>query len=175
MTPLPHERLRPATAPAPRTPRKRERGAILVIALALLGLLATLTVLAMQTTALDLQLADSERARLRAFAAGELCLGLLADSLRQLPPGALPPDIAPTTVPDFPDDRMQCQAREIGADAATALGDAGLTGRHYTLLASGSSTRGATAALEQGLLVVRDAGGAVANVERSYWLRLNAD
>lgn len=161
-------------APVPKA-RHRERGAILVIALALLGLLAALSVLAMQTTALDLQLAGSERARLRSFAAAEFCLGTLADALLQLPPGALPADIDTAAVPGFPDDRMQCRLRDIGADAVLAQSGAGLTGRHYTLLASGNSVRGAVAYLEEGLLVVRDAGGAVTRVERSYWRRLNAD
>jgi hypothetical protein len=71
-------------------------------------------------------------------------------------------------------DRMQCRVQLVDVDAGIAARSGGtLTGTHYTVLASGSSARNARAAIEQGVLLVRDGAGTLQTAQRVYWLRID--
>jgi len=111
---------------------------------------------------------------LRALAAAELCAARLTNALLATAPPAAPPDIGDTPLPALPGDRMRCRLQAIGTDAGVALRSGGtLTGTHYTIIAGGTSLRGARAAVELGVLVVRDAAGALRSAQRAYWVRLD--
>jgi hypothetical protein len=152
----------------------RQCGTVLVVSLVLAGLIATLAALAMQSATLDQQSVAATRFRLRAFAAAEYCVTLLTNTLIEAVPPALPADISLTPVPGMPAERMRCRLQLIGPDAGVAVRSGGtLTGTHYTVLANGSSTRNAQAAVEQGVLLVRDTAGTLQSATPSYWLRLD--
>jgi hypothetical protein len=153
---------------------KAQHGSVLVVCLLLAVLGTTLTVLAVQSTTYEQQMAAAARYRLLAFAAAEYCATSLANALIAATPPALPADIADVPAPGMPGARMRCRVQAIGTDAGIAARSGGaLTGTHYTVLANGSSARNASAALEQGVLIVRNAAGVVQSASRAYWLRLD--
>ncbi|MCC7463435.1 MAG: hypothetical protein IT480_13360 [Gammaproteobacteria bacterium] len=154
--------------------RSRCRGATLLLALLLLGILALLGVSALRSAALDLAMSGNEHYRVRALQAAEAGLAAARVALRATPAGAAPAALISQSMPGMRGDDWSCSARFIGDDPATLAASGGArTGQHYTLESRGGSLRGAAVRLAAGVLVVRDAAGVTLAVEPRYWQRLD--
>jgi Tfp pilus assembly protein PilX len=152
------------------------RGAALLMTLLLLGILALLGTSAMQSAALDLAMSGNEQFRSRALQAAEAGIETALVQLRATAPGAVPAALNAQPMPGLPGDSWSSAVRYVVDDPDTAAASNGTrSGQHYTIASSGSAPRGAAVALEAGVLVVRDAGGAVLAVERRYWKRRDVD
>jgi hypothetical protein len=157
-------------------PLNSQAGVALIISMLLLGLLSTLAVMALQATSLELQMTGNEQYRLRALAAAEAGLALASNAVLRRAGSAAPPDLPRTAMPETPGDFYRTEIRYVGADLGIAERSGGAeTGAHYTLHGWGESVRGASVELEQGLLVIRDAGGHIIAARRSYWRRCDVE
>jgi hypothetical protein len=152
------------------------RGAALLVTLLLLGILALLSVSAMRSAALDLAMSGNEQFRSRALQAAEAGIETARVQLRSTAPGAMPAPLTAQPMPGLPADSWSSAVRYVDEDPETAAASAGSrSGQHYTIASTGLAPRGATVALEAGVLVVRDATGAVLAVEACYWKRRDVD
>ena len=157
-------------------PRDATRGAALLVTLLLLGILALLSVSALQSAAVDLAMSGNEQFRSRALQAAEAGIETAVLQLRATAPGAVPAALAAEPMPGLPADGWSSTVRYVAEDAETAAASAGSRrGQHYTIASTGVAPRDATVALEAGVLVLRDATGAVLAVERRYWKRRDVD
>jgi hypothetical protein len=158
-------------------PRHSRRGVALLMSLLVLGLLASLAVVSLQATSLELQMTGNEQYRLRALAAAEAGVTLATNAvLRAVPAPAVPPDLPRTAMPEMPGDFYRTEIRYLGIDLSVRDRSGGAQqGHHYALHGWGSSARGASVELESGLLVIRDAGGALLSTQRSYWRRRDVE
>ena len=152
------------------------RGAALLVTLLLLGILALLSVSALQSAAIDLAMSGNEQFRGRALQAAEAGIENAVALLRATPLGAVPAPLGAQAMPALAPDSWSSSVRLIGDDAETASVSGGArTGQHYTITSTGRAPRGASVALEAGVLVVRDAGGATLAIERRFWKRLDVE
>jgi type IV pilus assembly protein PilX len=152
------------------------RGATLVVALLLLGIMALLGVSALRSAAIDLAMSGNEQFRSRALQAAEAGVELASVALRAAPPGAAPAPLAAQAMPGTPGDSFDHAVRFVGDDPATVAASGGArTGQHYTIAASGRSLRGASVSIETGVVVIRDAGGVTLGIERRYWKRRDVE
>jgi Tfp pilus assembly protein PilX len=156
--------------------RRPQQGVALVITLLLLGLLALLGTSAMQSATLDLAMSGNEHFRTRALQGAEAGIETALRELRDTPPGAAPAPRAAQPMPGSPGDGWSSTVRYIADDPPTAAASRGSrSGQHYTITSTGTAPRDARVALEAGVLVVRDAAGAVLAIERRYWKRSDVD
>ena len=159
-----------------RRRRDAARGAALLVTLLLLGILALLSVSALQSAAVDLAMSGNEQFRSRALQAAEAGIETAVLQLRTTAPGAAPAALAAEPMPGLPADSWSSTVRYVADDAETAAASAGSrSGQHYTIASTGVAPRDATVALEAGVLVLRDATGTVLAVERRYWKRRDVD
>ena len=153
-----------------------QRGVALLMSLLFLSLLASLAILAMQSTAIEWRMAGNDLYRTRALAASEVGAALGTNALLRAAGAALPADIALTAVPGLTGDSYRVEFTTAGIDAAVQRASGGaLTGTHYAVHSWGTSTRGASAEVEVGVLIVRDASGTVVSAERGYWRRMDLE
>ena len=156
--------------------RCRARGTVLPVVLILLGALLLMALGATQSSVLELTMGGNELYRLRAFAAAEAGIAEAQAALASAAPAVTPPPRSAVAVAGMSGDDYDFSLRDAGDDARLlALSGGARNGRLYTVVATGRSLRGAQVRLECGVRVVRDAAGALLNVERSYWLRRDID
>jgi hypothetical protein len=157
-------------------PPEAARGAALLVTLLLLGILALLSVSALQSAALDLAMSGNEQFRSRALQAAEAGIETARVQLRATAPGAVPAPLAAQPMPGQPGDGWSSSVRYVADDPGVAAASGGSrSGQHYTIASRGTAPRDAAVALEAGVLVLRDATGAVLGVERVYWKRHDVD
>ena len=153
-----------------------ERGAALLVTLLLLGILALLSVSALQSVALDLAMSGNEQFRSRALQAAEAGIETAILQLRATAPAGVPAALGAQPMPGLPVDGWSSTVRYVGDDPEIAAASAGSrSGQQYAIASTGLAPRGASVALEAGVLVARDASGAVLAVERRYWKRRDVD
>jgi hypothetical protein len=153
-----------------------QSGVALLMSLLFISLLASLAILAMQSTATEWRMAGNDLYRTRALAASEVGVALGTNALLRAPGAAVPADIALTAVPGLTGDNYRVEFTTAGIDLGVQRASGGaLTGTHYAVLSWGTSTRGASAEVEAGVLIVRDAGGTVVSAERGYWRRMDLE
>lgn len=153
----------------------RERGAVLVIALLLAGMLALLATSAMQSTVQELQLGAQQQALQRALASAEAGLARLGNQLLANPAATT---LALTAAQCAAPDGSWCEADAgfVIDDAATSRASGGArTGSHYTARATGHAGRGAGVAIEAGWLLSRNADGSGPRLELRWWRRTDVD
>jgi Tfp pilus assembly protein PilX len=160
-----------------RTPAKiSQRGVALLMSLLFLSLLASLAILAMQATAIEWRMVGNDLYRTRALAAAEAGVALGINALLRAPGPAVPANIATTAVPGLAGDDYRVEFTTAGIDAGVQRDSGGtLTGTHYAVHSRGTSTRGASAEVDVGLLIVRDGSGTVISAERGYWRRTDLE
>ncbi len=153
-----------------------QRGVALLLSLLFLSMLASLAILAMQSTVIEWRMAGNELYRTRALAASEAGVALGSNALLRATDAATPANIATTAVPGLAGDSYRVEFATAGVDLAVQRASGGaLTGTQYTVHSWGTSSRGASAEIEAGVLVVRDASNAVVRAERSYWRRMDLE
>jgi len=154
----------------------RQCGVALFAALVLLGLLSALAVSALQSSALELSMSASEQFRARAFEAAEAGQALALQALQNAAAGTTPAPWPDTAMPGMAGDRMRNSIRLIGADPLLAWRSGGaLSGLHYTISSRGDSLRGARVEVEAGVLLIRNASGALIEVRTTWWRRSDLD
>lgn len=154
----------------------RQSGVALFAALILLGLLSSLAVVALQSSALELSMSAAEQFRARAFEAAEAGQSLATQALQDSPAGTVPADTPTTPMPGMSGDSLQYSLRLIGADPLIAWRSGGaLSGAHYTISSRGESLRGARVDIESGLLLIRDAAGNLLDARTTWWRRSDLD
>jgi Tfp pilus assembly protein PilX len=153
-----------------------QSGVALLMSLLFLSLLASLAILAMQSTAIEWRMAGNDLYRTRALAASEVGVGLGTNALLRAAGTAVPADIALTAVPGLIGDNYRVELTTAGIDLGVQRASGGaLTGTHYAVHSWGTSTRGASAEVEAGVLIVRNAGGTVVSAARGYWRRMDLE
>lgn len=153
-----------------------QQGVALVITLLLLGLLALLGTSAMQSATLDLAMSGNEHFRTRALQGAEAGIETALRELRDTSPGEAPAARTAQPMAGAPGDEWSSTVRYITDDPPTALASHGSrSGQHYTITSTGTAPRAARVTLEAGVLVLRDAAGAVLGIERRYWKRSDVE
>ena len=154
---------------------RTERGAILVIALILAGLLAVLAVGALQSTAFELTATAQEQARTHALRAAENGLALLAAQLLAQP-GQTSNSVDATACTAAGGAYCTATLRWIAVDTLEATqSDGARTAAHYTARSTGRAARGARVSLECGWRLVTTVATGAQQLQLTYWKRSDSE
>src|SRR5262245_55090546 len=147
-----------------RNPRRRQRGAALVVGLILLVILTLLAVSGMNTASVELVMAGNEQYRQRAFQASGTGIEEALSELATVPQTSTGKTLADVAVKKTTTEKYTVTSKYVGDDLNVPGFSTGkFVGLHYEITSDGFSSRNAHSQQKQGAYIIQASGNAGPN------------